>query len=154
EAAYVAQDPRSSNAAEIQARPRVADVIAWAAAIGQIRATADEYYRNRSLGKSDGGEFRSSLDKVCKRAWKSFSWPKKPASYSTDAFTKEIDKRFKAVARIGMTGSDLDLHLGHRVMDEQRTVKQYGHSADLRFILLDGIVSNGYRSWVADGRSQ
>src|SRR5262249_32503648 len=25
---------------------------------------------------------------------------------------------------------------------------------DLRFILLDGIVSNGYRSWVADGRSQ
>ena len=44
--------------------------------------------------------------------------------------------------------------MGHRVVDKTRTVKQYGHRAQLRFVALDNMVSNGFQSWAWEGNSQ
>jgi hypothetical protein len=44
--------------------------------------------------------------------------------------------------------------MGHRVVDEAREVTQYGHTAKVRFVALDSMVSNGFESWAWDGRAQ
>jgi hypothetical protein len=54
----------------------------------------------------------------------------------------------------GETAGYQDLHFGHRVLDEGRTVEQYGHTGSVRFVALDAIVSNGFQSWAWDGRAQ
>jgi hypothetical protein len=52
--------------------------------------------------------------------------------------------------QLGITGGYYDMHLGHVVAEEQRTVTQYGHSAQVTFLLLDGMVTNGLQSWAWD----
>jgi hypothetical protein len=38
-------------------------------------------------------------------------------------------------------------------VDQRRTVTQYGHEAAVRFVALDGMVSNGFQSWAWNGRA-
>ena len=38
--------------------------------------------------------------------------------------------------------------------DRHRTVEQYGHKADVRFMMLDNIVSNGFQSWAWESGAQ
>lgn len=45
------------------------------------------------------------------------------------------------------------MHYGHRVVDERRTVRQYGQDAAVRFVSLDAVASNGFQSWAWDGRA-
>ncbi|HQK86527.1 MAG TPA: hypothetical protein PLU25_02750, partial [Acidobacteriota bacterium] len=52
------------------------------------------------------------------------------------------------------TAGYYDLHLGHRVLDETRVVKQYSHEASLRFVVLDSMVSNGFQSWAWESGAQ
>ena len=54
----------------------------------------------------------------------------------------------------GETGGRYDFHVGHRVLDESRDIEQYGRKAKIRFVMLDSMISNGYESWVRDGRGQ
>ena len=42
--------------------------------------------------------------------------------------------------------------MGHRVVDEKRVADQYGRRAEIRFMALDAIVSNGYETWMWDGQ--
>jgi hypothetical protein len=42
------------------------------------------------------------------------------------------------------------MHLGHVVGDERRTVTQYGKTARVTFVVLDGMITNGLQSWAWD----
>jgi hypothetical protein len=53
--------------------------------------------------------------------------------------------------QIGETDGHASVHYGHIVQDERRTVEQYGHRAEVGFIALDNMVSNGFNSWLWDG---
>jgi hypothetical protein len=67
---------------------------------------------------------------------------------------KLFDDHFGVDIRLGLTAGYMDLHMGHRVIDETRTVEQYGHRADLRFVSLDNMVSNGFESWAWETGAQ
>ena len=109
-------------------------VVAYAAALRRIHETAEEYYRQVALGRGDRKILQRRVNEEL-------------------AVFDELQKRFGTVITLGETGGISDLHLGHSVIDEQRPVEQYGRTATLRFIVLDGIVSNGYHEWAFDGRS-
>jgi len=51
----------------------------------------------------------------------------------------------------GDTGGFTSVHFGHVVQSERRTIDQYGHRADVGFVALDNMISNGYETWLWDG---
>ncbi len=55
---------------------------------------------------------------------------------------------------LGETSGYPSLHAGHLVQDEHARVEQYGQSAELRFIAIDNMISNGFESWLWDGWAQ
>jgi hypothetical protein len=52
---------------------------------------------------------------------------------------------------IGETSGFPSAHGGYIVQDEHMQIAQYGRSGDLRFIVVDHMISNGYQSWLWDG---
>jgi hypothetical protein len=65
-----------------------------------------------------------------------------------DAVLREA---YGLVGQSGLTGGFASVHLGHVVADERRTVEQYGHRAEIRFLALDNMIANGFQSWLWDG---
>jgi hypothetical protein len=51
----------------------------------------------------------------------------------------------------GDTGGFASVHYGHVVQNERRTIEQYGHRADVGFVAVDNMISNGFESWLWDG---
>ena len=51
----------------------------------------------------------------------------------------------------GTTEGFASVHLGHVVQRERLAVDQYGHRADVDYLAIDNMISNGYLSWLWDG---
>ena len=96
------------------------------------------------------------------------------ASGSDDAYitavTALMDETAKAVApkgetaavlknayglygTVGMTGGTGSLHMGHIVDDSDLQVAQFGRTGKVGFLVIDNMVSNGFQSWLWDGRA-
>ena len=151
ESALVLRDPCAKNAVEADAR--VADIVAYAAAMRSLIKATDEYYRNVALQRAKPDALQKIADDAGRSLWQRLSWSGKTPQYSIDALGGELGRRFGTYAGLGYTSRVFDLHLGHRVLDEERQVSQYGRTASLHFIALDGMASNGFSSWVKDGSS-
>lgn len=52
---------------------------------------------------------------------------------------------------LGETSGYPSLHGGHLVQDEALHVAQYGRRGELRFIVIDNMIANGFESWLWDG---
>jgi hypothetical protein len=53
----------------------------------------------------------------------------------------------------GNTNGVASLHAGHVVIDEARTISQFGQQGKIRFFVLDNMLGNGFSTWVSDGES-
>jgi hypothetical protein len=51
----------------------------------------------------------------------------------------------------GETSGYPSLHGGHLAQDERMHVSQYGREGEVRFIVVDNMLANGYESWLWDG---
>ncbi len=155
EAALVALDPRPAFAAQLQQNPRVRELVAYARACDELSARVDEYYRQTLLGKAKPKALDAIMKETAEKLWPqlAFSSPKLP-DISPDRFRKEMEKRFGAVVTLGTSAGYYDLHMGHRIVDEERVIKQYARQAKINLIVLDLMVSNGFQSWAWDNGAQ
>jgi hypothetical protein len=143
------------------ARVRLFDAAALVAPLGseiieyerycrRMERAADEYYR-RALTE---GERPDALMRAYIRAtrdlWPRLTWNGPPPKFYPAGADAELGRRFGAVVQLGITGGYYDMHFGHIVGAEQRTVTQYGHSARVTFVVIDGLVTNGLQSWAWD----
>jgi hypothetical protein len=147
----LARAPGSTPLADTD--PRAREIVAYARFLTDVERTTDEYYRQTLLGESHPADWRSALIYRGARLWPRLAWEGPVPAFSPAALAAELDRRFGAVINLGETAGYQDLHYGHRVVDERRTVRQYGHEAAIRFVALDGIVSNGFQSWAWNGRA-
>ncbi len=152
EAALVLRDPCAKHAIEGNDLP-VAETVAYARTMRSLRRETDEYYRNVALHRAAPDVLRGIVDHTGHALWPQLSWKGKPGAYSDGELTKYLERRFGAYITLGNTSNVFDLHAAHTVVDEERQVTQYGRTASLRFIALDGIVSNGFSMWIHEGRS-
>jgi hypothetical protein len=143
EASLVLGDPCSPAIDDAEVR----DVLAYAASLRHVHDIADEHYRQISLGSANVDAFHAALDRETRQLWQRFGTG---GEFSQPAVMKVLFARFGTIATLGKTGGVADLHLGHAVVDTRRTIEQYGRRADIRFVALDGIVSNGYSTWAND----
>ncbi|HEX7150278.1 MAG TPA: hypothetical protein VF618_02235 [Thermoanaerobaculia bacterium] len=124
--------------------PRDSEVARYAAMLQRMESIANEHYRQIALGNEDGRALKKSLAAELKTMWPALDF---------DAALVEMGKRFGGYLILGETGGFADTHIAHKVADSALAVEQYGHRATVRFIALDGIVSNGFQTWRTDGRS-
>lgn len=146
----------------------VKDIIAYAGFASKIESLTDEHYGKMALGEGDEESYLNDFLREAVALLEELSWPSgKPEildpaaedptgnlSALGELISTELHRRFGATINLGRTAGYFDLHYGHAVIDEERVVEQYGQRAAVRFIQLDGIVSNGFQSWAWDYRSQ
>jgi hypothetical protein len=63
-------------------------------------------------------------------------------------------EHYGVIGSVGLTGGYPSLHVGHVVDDRTETVRQYGHSARIRFAVIDNMWANGFEGWLWDGSAQ
>lgn len=118
-------------------------VVAYSRFCRRVKEIADEHYRLSAIGKTKAPH-QSLREPVLAEARK--FWPE---ITSEEALRKELSARFDTVISFERWG----LEFGRRVLDEERVFEQYGRTARVRFVVVDSMVSNGYVSWLSDGRS-
>jgi hypothetical protein len=62
-----------------------------------------------------------------------------------------LAEAFGVYGTVGETSGYPSMHGGHLVQDERLHVEQYGRSGEVRFIVIDNVLANGYESWLWDG---
>lgn len=126
------------------------DVLEYAKYCRRVAREASEYYRRTLVA----GERPDALTRLAIRAqhdlWPRLTWAGAPPRFFPAAADAELARRFGALLQLGITGGYYDMHLGHIVGDERRTVTQYGQTAQVTFVALDGMVTNGLQSWAWD----
>jgi hypothetical protein len=151
-AALIAQDQRVADSEMFLQTPRVRETLAYAAFIKDTQSATESYYRDMASERADVTRWKNALSGMAQTLWGQLDFGAKALAFSETAFGREIRLRLGAVMNVGETGDHIDMHYGHVFVDDQRTVEQYGRKAELRLIALDRVVSNGYESWVWDGR--
>lgn len=140
--------------AALAARTPPRELAAYAGFVLRLARVTDAYYRELALGRGDHAAYLAEAHREAEAIWPELAWTGAPPPFSDAAFAQEIDRRFGALVNFGRTAGYEDLHMGHRVVDDRRVVSQYGRTAQVRFIALDAMVSNGFESWAWDGRAQ
>lgn len=142
-------------AARAPATATSSDLRSYLSFADDIKKVTDDYYRSVALGDASKRKWKSTLDDVVANHWSHFTWASgKAPSFESDKLLRELDRRYGTRITTGETAGTDDLHYGHRVVDETRTVSQYGKTAKVRFVALDAMISNGYQSWGWNGRAQ
>jgi hypothetical protein len=115
----------------------------WIASFGKL---VDEDYRRLALGQEVvSGNQR--LESSGRELWQSLNGTL--AGYSVERLVNELRDRFGAVVRILPRGANY----GHVIEERSLAIEQYGRKAQLRLVVLDAMVANGYVSWLSDGRA-
>lgn len=155
EAVILAKDPRAPRDARVDRLPRIRDLVLYESFIRDARGTTDLYYRDVARGTSDPDAWMKKLRRRATRLWKGLSWPAGRPPFDEKVLERsadtELGTRFGTAGGAGTTGGYRDLHMGHRVVDEKRVADQYGRRAEIRFMALDAMISNGYETWMWDG---
>ncbi|MEP6573832.1 MAG: hypothetical protein ABJD11_14100, partial [Gemmatimonadota bacterium] len=130
------------------------EIVEYARFLRDARRITDSYYGDVARAQADTARWQATLFAAGRRLWPHLDWHGSVPAFSPDTLGGELDRRFGLVVNLGTTAGTLDLHSGHRISDETRTVSQYGHDATVRFAVLDGMISDGYQSWAWDGIAQ
>lgn len=149
EAALVALDPGATDRNLVIQMPAVREVMAYALFCRQVESLSNEYYRQTILGASAYGDFERGLAREVQTLWTALVDPAGPPPRGgfERALNRELGDRFGTELLLERGSGFRNIKLGHRVADETRVVEHYGHRAELRFVSLGSMVSNGYGSW-------
>jgi len=60
-------------------------------------------------------------------------------------------EHYGLLGTVGTTSGFPSFHVGHVIEDRRERISQYGHEADVRFVVLDNMIGNGFESWLWDG---
>ncbi|HKW09004.1 MAG TPA: hypothetical protein VJO33_01415 [Gemmatimonadaceae bacterium] len=126
------------------------DIVAYVQYCRRIARRAEDYYRRSLVGEAQHDELTRSYIHATRDLWPRLTWNGAPPQFFPTAGDVELSRRFGTLLELGVTGGYYDMHMGHVIADGERTVTQYGHSARVMFIMLDGMVTNGLQSWAWD----
>ena len=130
--------------------PLGSSVIEYARFCRHMQQTADEYYRRALVSGARPDELTRAYIRAERELWPRLSWSGAMPQFYPAGADAELGRRFGAVFQLGITGGYYDMHMGHVVGHENRVVSQYGHSARVTFLVIDGVVTNGLQSWAWD----
>ena len=129
------------------------DIATYDAYIRRIKKLTDSYYRDVANKRADRRAYASELKNQTRALSDALhlKWDPKTLDSAVDS---PLSMKFGSVIAAGETGKTYNLHFGHRVVDEKQNVTQYGKTAEVRYVLLENMVSNGFETWSWDGGSE
>jgi len=130
--------------------PLGSELVEYARFCRHMEQTADEYYRRALVSGASPDELTRAYIHAERELWPRLTWRGTPPPFYPAGADAELGRRFGAVFQLGITGGYYDMHMGHVVGEENRIVTQYGHSARVTFLVIDGVVTNGLQSWAWD----
>ena len=126
------------------------DALAYERFLVAIRARTARYYVDAARHVGQRAAYDADCERIMRSLWAALVFPDARPEFSREGFDAEVAHRFGTYINFGKTSGYYDLHMGHVVRDERRTIEQYGYEADLGYVLLDRMVSNGWESWYSD----
>lgn len=159
EAALLITDRRNGDVDALRADAEVASMLAMAAFVAGLKDHTDEYYRGIAAANTSSSlfkvlhtfQFRQGRLVLARALWNGLGLS---GDFDFDALEAELADRYAFYFNEGPTSRVYDLHAGFRVLDTTYTANQYGRTADLRYVVVGRMISNGYESWLWDGRQQ
>lgn len=139
---------------EPHADAQINDIIAYEGFLNEVEDITRKFYRGATTGKAVKQDFTSQYNQISERLWQQLSWNGQRPAFSTNLFTSTLRERFKTLVKFMTTSNHYGLHMGHVILDDRRTISQFGQSAEFRYKVVDHMVSNGYVAWFSDGNSQ
>lgn len=140
---------RLIEAAALVAPPN-AEIVNYERYCRRMARQAEDYYRRALLGQARPDELTRAYIRSIRDLWPRLTWKGKPPIFYPAGADAELERRFGTITQLGVTGGYYDMHMGHVVAAEQRTISQYGRRTTVTFIVIDGIVTNGLQSWAWD----
>jgi hypothetical protein len=129
------------------------EIAIYDAYLHRVKTLTDSYYRDLVNRRAHPRAYRNALQHETENVYAALHLHRNHDALDGHPDTA-LGSKFGTLISLGNTGAVLNLHMGHRVVDENRPVSQYGKDAKVRFIQIDGVISNGYESWVWDGNGQ
>jgi hypothetical protein len=141
-------DTAHGVAARAGADPAYARIALYYAMRQDLDGAILDFNRSTARGKRDDTAFIETL-KV-----KVFGWAAKVEPGSKRAPDAILHDAYGLYGTIGDTGGYASMHAGHVVQDERMVIDQFGRKGEVRFVVIENPISNGYQSWLWDGGAQ
>ena len=135
----------------IVSRPDIAELVAYSSFLGKLRPAVDSFYQQRSVGEGSNADLRRALGILGRPLWTRLNWDRTVPDFSESVLLGELSRRFATTVKFETRQGIASINMGHRLVDRNREIKQYDRRAEVRVVLLDRMVSNGYTSWFWDG---
>lgn len=157
EAALLLTDQRAN--ADLATEPDFSAIIAMANFTSDLQDHVNEYYRSIAAANSNSNLFATLETYQYRRGRKALAqelWDALGLEGPLDqaALGRTVGQQFGLYWGEAPTSGVYDLHAGFRVLDTTYTADQYGRQADVRYVVVGHMISNGYESWLWDGRQQ
>lgn len=107
-----------------------------------------DFNRATARGKRDDSAFVKTLE------GKITSWAAKVEPGGARTPIQVLHDAYGLYGTDGTTGGYASLHAGHVVQDERMPIDQFGRKGEVRFLVIENPISNGYQSWLWDGGAQ
>jgi len=147
EAAVLLRDPALPESLRLSFSP----LLAYHDYIRAMKIICDDYYRKTALGQGSEETFLGTQFEELRSRWTSLGLPGTADTGDFRTLGKiafsVLEARYGSLVYFGQTAGYFDLHMGHLITDELRTIEQYGKTARIRYQVLDTMVSNGFQSW-------
>ncbi|OJJ18304.1 hypothetical protein BKI52_26155 [marine bacterium AO1-C] len=130
-----------------QKNAEVKEALAYLDFINQAQKTTFTFYTKMVSEKPKSGQLMKQIQPLAKKLWAALSWPDKLKKFDLSTFRAVLEKKFGAQYAFGNTNGFPAFYGGHSVLDQTKSVSQYGKKGAIRFISLDGIVGNDYTGW-------
>ncbi len=106
-----------------------------------------QFYTQMVLKKPAPGHLDRIILPLAQKLWQALNWSNKPLKFDLEVLQVVLEKKFGAQYAFGYTNGFPCFYGGHSVLDQTKSVSQYGKKGGIRFISLDGIVGNDYTGW-------
>lgn len=126
----------------------LSDIYNYYVFINDIEGLIFKYYRNKILGVASDNKYYKEYYSLCIDFWSKLTWENnKPLFFYEKGFEEELFKRFGSKTFTGKGGDQISFFVGHSVVNDSRTIEQYGRKIKITYISLDNVIGNIYPRW-------
>ncbi len=130
------------------------DLVRYEGFLNEVKRITQDFYRQTIAGNVAIYDYTAQYNELAAKLWDDLARDDVHPAFSRQAFNRTLAARFKTLINFMTSGNYYGLHMGHVILNDQRTISQYGYSADFRYKVIDHMVSNGFSAWFSDGNSQ
>jgi tetratricopeptide (TPR) repeat protein len=141
---------RTLSQKEIDSDVRLQEIVNYHRFLRKADELITNFYRESVTSGENPKPFRNLFIANARELWDSYQWEGEPKEFSLDNVEIELDQRFGTCLRIGPANGWFSVTLGHKVIEYNTTIEQYGFTGDLAFRSLDYVISNGFIGWYFD----